>query len=111
MLVQNMLANELGPFELLPTERTRPFVLAHFLAVGSDELLHFVVLILQAELHRLVVVDLLVRLDERLQPCFELLDEVRQRSAADVHHTAAVWHGIFLRVLGAIVVIHGVNDT
>lgn len=41
MLVEDMFAHKLRTLEFLATERTQPLILAQFLRVGGDELLHF----------------------------------------------------------------------
>lgn len=40
VFVEDVLSNEIGPFELLPAERAQPLVLRQLLGVGLNEFFH-----------------------------------------------------------------------
>ena len=50
VLVEDVLADKVGPLELLARQRAQPLVLPKLLCVGHDEFFDFVVLVLHAQL-------------------------------------------------------------
>ena len=138
MLVEDVLANEVGAFELLTAEGAEPFVLRQLLRVRLDELLDLAADIKKFSISILLKMKIIIDLrfgilgakfvvlggsdgchgrEERSHFALEVPAVFREFVTkylvgwwcpSYVHNTASVGHLVFIRVLTVVVVVDGV---
>ena len=124
VLVEQVLAYELGSLEALAAERTQPAVGRQLLRVHLDELVDFVARLLATQPLDALDVEALLVLDVRLHLGLELLEvvgdvlaaqleahrgRVRRQRRTHEHDAAPVGHGVLLLILDRVVEVDRVH--